>query len=258
MLAVVDRPHTSPSVLIVSGTPEDRAGLTAILTESAFAVSQASSVAEANSLLVKTAFDLVIVDDGGAPDLWRTMTGHGVAPILLLAESAGVIERILALELGADAVMTKPVHHRELVSTAKALIRRTRRVLESSTRASDGRATWALDAETRRFTGPGGKAASLSPNELALLRLFLDRPGAPVSAERAAGAVGENSAAARVNFRVTLARLRRRLEQAGYPADAIRTVRGVGYVFLPDEGGDSGAASGVEAALPVRAGGALH
>lgn len=260
MIAEIDpSPCASSRILVVSHGEADRSRLNAIFVESNFDVSHAAGVIEAGAAMASEAFDLVVVDDEGTGDLWRQIADQSHAPLLLLAGSAGVIERILALELGVDAVMTKPVHHRELMSTAKALIRRTRRVLAAAARVRDAKPGWSLDVRTRMFTGPAGSTASLSPSELALLQLFLSHPGVPVSAEKVEGAMDEGSAS-RVNFRVTLARLRRRLEQAGYPADVIRTIRGVGYVFLPDEAPAGGpeVATISTTSRSVRVAGVLH
>ncbi len=91
--------------------------------------SHVSTGKEALIAIAKNSFDLILLDLG-LPD----MDGQEVAkevrkkmqiPIIILSARDSEVDRVLALELGADDYVVKPFGMRELVARIKAVTRRT-------------------------------------------------------------------------------------------------------------------------------------
>jgi two-component system phosphate regulon response regulator OmpR len=94
-----------------------------------------------------------------------------------------------------------------------------------------------LDLEHRVLLDPDGTEERLTASEFELLRLFAENPNRPLNREWLLEATSHREAEAfdrAIDLRIT--RLRRKIETDPAHPDAIRTVRGVGYVFVPPVG----------------------
>jgi len=133
---------------------------------------------------------------------------------------------------GADLVARDSDGDAVLDAQIRALIRRAG--------VTDG--TWApgrmalgevaIDVAAHQAT-VRGKPVPLTPAEFRILLTLAVSAGQVVSARDLLGAVvGEDgtTAEARGFAKVHIARIRRKLEEAGCPAETIRTVRGAGYI----------------------------
>jgi two-component system response regulator QseB len=133
-----------------------------------------------------------------------------------------VPDRVAGLDAGADDYLVKPFSLDELGARMRALLRRDVTREDNVLRNGD----LALDPATRTVTR-GGAQVEVSAREFALLAALLERPGNALSKtqleERLYG-WGEEVESNTVEVHVH--NLRKKLG-----ADAIRTIRGVGYVI---------------------------
>lgn len=154
-------------------------------------------------------------------------------PILALLGENAVLDRVLALELGADAVLPKPRQAQDLHELRLRLQGLLRRSLEERP-LYFGR--WRLDTQTRRLCGPNGFSAALAPAEYRLLRAFLERPHSVLCRQELLGLVrGPGAPALERNIDLLISRLRQKLADDAREPRLIRTVRGLGYLFDPPE-----------------------
>jgi len=182
-------------------------------------------------------FDLLVLDpQDGRGAGWQHLGElrlRSRLPVLVLLSVSEVLDRVLALELGADAVLAKPYQPddlRELRLRLQVLLRRSR----EERPLHFGR--WRLDAQTRRLHGPGGFATALAPAEYRLLRAFLERPHSVMCRQELldlARGRGEPGLARSVDLLIS--RLRQKLDDDAREPRLIRTVRGIGYLFEPPE-----------------------
>jgi DNA-binding response OmpR family regulator len=192
--------------------------------------------------------DLVILD-WMLPDLdglavCRRLREEHLMPIIMLTARTEEVDRVLGLEVGADDYVPKPFSMRELLARARAALRRV--ALESQrglTTSAPGPATVAagpapiLHGSLR--IDPGAHSASLdgeplhlTPKEYDLLVLFATNPGRAFSRDFLLERIWDDDyegfdRAVDTHIR----RLRRKLGPIG---DAIVTVWGVGYRFVPE------------------------
>ncbi len=156
-------------------------------------------------------------------------------PILMLTAKGQVEDRVTGLDAGADDYLTKPFSTEELLARVRALLRRTHRQTQTTTKLKLGE----VDIDLARQTAVlGQKALRLTAKEFAMLRLMLETPGEPVSRERFLDAVwGYTSFPTTRTVDNHIASLRAKLEKNPDEPRWIKTVHGVGYKLeLPKEG----------------------
>jgi two-component system, OmpR family, response regulator len=90
---------------------------------------------------------------------------------------------------------------------------------------------------SRRAVLRGEEALPLTSGEFELLSCFVDRPGRILSRDQLIDWTrGRAADTFDRNIDVQMSRLRKKLLDAGFPADGIKTVRNVGYILaLPVE-----------------------
>lgn len=156
------------------------------------------------------------------------------APIIFLSGSREEVDRIVALEVGADDFLTKPLSPRELVARIRAHIRRQ----AIQKRARPGLpGVWNFDLTTRRLIRPSGEEVALTSAEFAFLAALIEVPGTPLDRDMLSEKVFQRRW--RPDDRSLdnlVTRLRRKFGPGG--DRTIATIRGQGYAFTTFPGED--------------------
>lgn len=195
-----------------------------------------------DSALERDRFDVLVLDwmlpgEDGLSVCRRLQTTHPELPIVMLTAKADEIDRIVGLEMGADDYLPKPFNPRELVARIKAVLRR-RVALPPGAPAADDQAI-AFGACTLRLGARElfrhGEKQPLTGGEFAVLKVLVEHPRHPLSRERLmALARGRDYDAYDRSIDVQISRLRKLIEADPAAPHHIQTVRGFGYVFIPD------------------------
>lgn len=179
-------------------------------------------------------FDVLIVDcmlpDIDGNSLVADMRSRGVAQPLLMLTALGAIEdRVRGLRSGADDYLVKPFAMAELSARLDALARRGTEALAST------EACGAIKIDRiRREVWREGRRIVLQPREYELLEQLIRHPDQVVSRAMLLEQVWHFHFDPQTNIVEThMSRLRQKLN-AGFDEDAIRTVRGVGYMLRSD------------------------
>jgi two-component system, OmpR family, phosphate regulon response regulator OmpR len=224
---------SDPHLLVVDDDERLRALLSRYLSGNGFRVSAAANAADARALMKGIAFDCLILDvmmpgESGL-ELAKSVRGQSRIPILMLTARGEVQDRIAGLELGADDYLPKPFEPRELLLRINALLRRATPVMETASKpVRMGAALY--DPQTSRLTR-GGKPIKLTSSEAQLLQLFAANAGHPFSRSDLCTRLG---VALERSIDVQVTRLRRKIEEDAKLPLYLQTVRGVGYVLVPD------------------------
>jgi two-component system, OmpR family, phosphate regulon response regulator OmpR len=219
-------------ILVVDDDERLRTLLQKYLSQNGFRVTSAPGAEDARGLMKSMAFDLLIVDvmmpgESGL-DLTRSIRAVSQVPILMLTARGESEHRIAGLEHGADDYLAKPFEPRELVLRCAALLRRAAPPAQAHREVKMGETTFDADrGELRRK----GKPVRLTSSEAALLKLFAAHAGRPFSRTDLCTRLGV-SLERSIDVQVT--RLRRKIEEDPKLPLYIQTVRGIGYVLVPD------------------------
>lgn len=215
------------------------------LTKSGFSVLTAGSGEEALMILEREQVDLVLLDimmDGidGIEVLKRIRNNRKThsLPVVLLTAKGEEIDKVLGLEMGADDYMSKPFGVHELAARIKAVLRRSRHLEDGWSRqhkdmVESGKLV--IDKETREVMADG-KKVDLALKEFDLLYLLVKNKGIVFSRDQALEQVwGYDYFGETRTVDVHIRNIRKKLEEKGLNPDCIKTVRGVGYKFQPEE-----------------------
>jgi DNA-binding response OmpR family regulator len=173
------------TVLVVEDERKLRDLVRSYLERAGFTVLTTDSGAEAITMAMTSAPDLVILDLG-LPDVpgetvareLRATSGTGSTPILMLTAKSTEEDRIRGLELGADDYVTKPFSPRELVLRVQAILRRGGPDSKAATQGvtSYGGGELVID-EPQRLATVRGTAVALTPTEWGVLVALATVPG---------------------------------------------------------------------------------
>jgi len=222
-------------IAVLDDEPDWSDAVKEYLTDLGYDVDCLKAAWELEPYLAREKPDLIILDlglpgEGGIDILIRTDLASDIA-VLVLTGNPDPVDRVLGLELGAEDYVQKPVELRELAARVAGILQRRlgrRRNLVVFETAS-------VDLVAARILKADGSTDRLSAGEVALIRAFADNPGKVLTREEImerAPAEDEEAFDRAIDSRI--ARLRRKLD-----TEAIRTVRGHGYVFdLPNHGAE--------------------
>jgi DNA-binding response OmpR family regulator len=223
-------------LLVVDDDPEIRSELGAYLGAHGFAVAAAGTRAEAETLMAREPFDVMLLDlwlgsDNGF-DVLRHLRAISPVPCIMVTAQDEVTDKIVGLELGADDYLIKPVNLRELLARIRALIRRSGGGDAQAGPAKAGEPNWTFDPMRRLLSGPDGKPVPLTTAECDLLIELVSKEGLPQTRDSLCRRVfnREWSPYDR-SLDGIIVKLRRKLEPNPDNPLVIKTVRGRGYVF---------------------------
>ena len=155
-------------------------------------------------------------------------------PVIMLTAKSEEIDKVLGLELGADDYMVKPFSVRELLARIKAVLRRS----QGSQSAAEQQLTIGpLVMDFSSYTARlGSERLMLTPKEYELLKLLVTNPGRAFMRDELLERVwGYEYYGDTRTVDVHIRHLRAKLAAVPELAEAIETVRGVGYRFARKE-----------------------
>lgn len=225
-------------ILVVEDDP-DIAGLISIhLGDIGYDTDVAVTGKAALSQLEQDTYQLVVLDImlpemDGFEVCKRIRETDRKIPILVLSARTEEVDKVLGLELGADAYMTKPFSLRELVARIKSIFRRIEVDREDPTVLPQRFEYGRIEADAvQRKVAVDGDAVDLTAKEFDLLITFMQHPGKVFSRsellEQVWGYEYEGYSHT-VNSHIN--RLRRKIEVEPASPKLIQTVWGVGYRF---------------------------
>ncbi|HUY50088.1 MAG TPA: response regulator transcription factor [Streptosporangiaceae bacterium] len=221
------------TVLLVEDERKLRELVRSYLERAGFTVLSVGSGAEAISLALSAAPDLVVLDLG-LPDVpgetvAREIRAAAATPILMLTARSAEEDRIAGLELGADDYVTKPFSPRELVLRVQAVLRRGVPGAAGQGVSRFGGGALVID-EPRRVAQARGAVVELTPTEWGILVALATVPGRVYSRSELINRVrGYEFEGYERTVDSHVKNLRRKIEQDPGNPVIIQTVLGGGY-----------------------------
>lgn len=153
---------------------------------------------------------------------------HDERPIIVLGDSCHEMDKVLALEAGADDYIVKPIAPRELVARVRALLRRRRANPAPVIRFGNIE----VDRQ-RRIVTCRGEQVMLSPCEYKLLLFFLSNVDLALTRQTLLESVwGYSGDASTRTLDAHVSKLRNKCEPDPTNPRHFVTIHGVGYRFV--------------------------
>jgi len=243
--------NVSPVVLVVDDEPELRSLLAEYFGRHGFTVRTAPDAAAARTAVAEEAPALAILDinmpgENGLSLARWLRESHPRIGLVMLTTAGESVDRIVGLELGADDYLPKPFEMRELLARVRAVLRRAEVTAVAAVApmpAANGApldtrrvafGACQLDLDERRLLGADGSDIEISAAEFDLLSLFARHPNRPLNRDQImeqAHNRGWDVFDRSIDLRIM--RLRRKIERNPDKPELLKTVRNVGYVFVP-------------------------
>lgn len=226
-------------ILIVEDDSSLNNGIALSLKQENYEFRQCFTVREAETLLSEEEFDLIILDinlpDGSGFDLCKKIRKHSSVPIVFLTANDLEIDEVTGLELGGDDYITKPFSLMVLRARVSVLLRRGRQEVKVEKSTIDH---FDFDFNSMRFYKNKTKI-ELSKTEQKLLKILVENRGTVLQRSTLidkvwtddADFVDENA------LSVTIKRLRNKLEDNPVKPQYIKTVYGLGYIWMVHKNG---------------------
>ena len=222
-------------LLVVDDDTRLRSLLQRFLRENGFMISIAKNAEEARKRLSEYDFDLLIVDimmpnESGLVFL-KKLRAESDVPVILLTAMGETRDRIAGLETGADDYLPKPFEPKELVLRIKSILKRTpkttNQVLEQLNLG-----LCVFNLSTKELFSKQGHIIHITPVEQSLLSVLGQKYGQVFSREKLADLLGAGQSPRSIDVQIT--RLRKKIEKDSKNPRYLQTVRGKGYMLLPE------------------------
>jgi Response regulators consisting of a CheY-like receiver domain and a winged-helix DNA-binding domain len=223
-------------ILVVDDEPSIQDFVQRNLELRSFKVSLANNGLEALALFEKIHFVLIILDimmpgmDG--LEVCRRIRQRSTVPIIVLTALGEEVDKIAALDKGADDYLTKPFGIGELLARVKAVLRRSHWADQPISVGIQRFGNLEIDFEQRRVWKES-TLVKLSPTEFELLQELALHPGKVFTHESLLRRVWGSEYRSEAEYlRVYIGRLRHKLESNPSQPVHILTEPGVGYYLV--------------------------
>ncbi|OGO22124.1 MAG: DNA-binding response regulator [Chloroflexi bacterium RBG_16_51_16] len=217
-------------VLVVDDENAIRRYLRTALTAQGFTTFEAGTGIEAINAVLSNRPDIIILDLG-LPDIdgievTRRLREWSQTPIIILSVREAEIDKIAALDAGADDYLTKPFGTGELLARMRVAMRHLTDKTDEPQLEVDG---LKMDL-SRRLVTVDGQEISLTPTEYDILRLLMQNAGKVLTHRQLLRQVWGTAYENEMHIlRVNISNLRRKIEPDPARPHYLLTESGVGY-----------------------------
>jgi two-component system OmpR family response regulator len=216
-------------LLVVEDEPKLAALVARGLREEGYAVDVTARGEDVLWMAHAAQYDAILLDvmlpgtDGF--EVCRRLRNESVwSPILMLTARDAVDDRVAGLDAGADDYLPKPFAFDELLARVRSLVRRAPKERPTVLEVGSLR----LDPASHR-AWRGEVELELSPKELALLEVFMRRPGHVLTQTQLLDAAWDMGFERRSNVVAVYIRYLRDKIDRPFGCASLETIRGVGY-----------------------------
>ncbi|MBB4010002.1 response regulator [Allorhizobium taibaishanense] len=225
---------TGQRILIVDDEPQILRFLRPALTAAGYEIIEAETGKQALALVATAVPDLLILDlglpDMDGKDVLTQLRSWNPIPIIILSARDREVEKIAALDLGADDYLEKPFGIGELTARIRVALRHKPKAEQVPTTIESGDLRIDLD---HRLVTKAGQPVKLTRKEYDLLRLLATHAGRVLTHGTLLKDVWGPAHAQDLQYlRVFIRQIRAKIETDESAPAIILTEPGVGYRFV--------------------------
>lgn len=226
------------NLLIVDDDAQLRSLLRKYLIEQALDVTDVSNTKEAERALGSQTYDAMILDmmmpgENGLDFCKRLRSLGNTIPIIMLSARGEDIDKIIGLEVGMDDYLSKPFNPRELMARIKAILRRPSMNETNHDITSYHVGSYQFDLIKRHLIDSSKQVIALTSTEYDLLKALVENANIPLSRDKIMRLLhAKEFNIFDRSIDVLVSRLRKIIEIDASQPRLIKTVWGVGYVFV--------------------------
>lgn len=229
----VTRHHTGARVLVIDDEVEIGRSVRMGLQGADFSVEWVATAAEGLERVTQWRPDVILLDlslpDMDGVEVCRQLREWTQTPIIVLSVRSRELDKVAALEQGADDYLTKPFGMGELIARIRVALRHVARATSETGDALMRVGELEMDLE-RRLVMVDGREAHLTPTEYEVLKYLMANAGKVVTHRVLLHAVWGPSYEAEAHYlRVFINQLRRKIEPDPSRPRYLITEAGVGY-----------------------------
>jgi two-component system KDP operon response regulator KdpE len=228
--------------IVIEDEPQIRRFVRGALEQEGWQVHEAATLREGVAAAGTRKPDLLIVDlglpDGDGMELIRDVRGWSSVPIIVLSARSDELDKIAALDAGADDYLTKPFGTGELLARVRVGLRRQRGQAAGGASDHAGEAAFRFgDVEVdraARVVRRAGESVHLTPTEYRLLGVLVANAGRVLTQRQLLREVWGPSHQDQGHYlRIYMGHLRHKLEADPAQPKHLLTETAVGYRLLP-------------------------
>lgn len=227
--------HEPGTILIVEDDPRMQRVLHRMFAADQFEVINAADGKAALEMFlsrrpIAVVLDLILPYISGRDLCQKFKAAAPEVPVIVVSAVAGVVDKVLLLELGADDYVTKPFSPQELMARVKAAIRRRKKNATVSVyRFADCEVDFKKMTVVRK-----GESVVLTSHEFRLLKFFTDHAERVLTRDELLNEVwGYNCYPTTRTVDNQILKLRQKLEPDPANPRHFLTIYGAGYKFIP-------------------------
>ena len=227
----------SPTVVIIEDEPQIRRFVRSALEAEGWQVHETDTAKKGLTEAGTRKPDLLVLDlglpDGDGLDVIRDVRGWSGVPIIVLSARSDELDKIAALDAGADDYLTKPFGTGELLARVRANLRRPRNAASDGSALDDDPVFRFGEVEidrTARIARRAGQEVHLTPIEYRLLSVLMANSGRVLTHRQLLREVWGPSHIEQSHYlRIYMGHLRQKLEVDPTQPQHLLTETAVGY-----------------------------
>lgn len=216
-------------VLIIEDEKSVVESLTLALEKENYEVISAFDGKEGKEKFIKEKPDIVVLDlmlpEIKGEDICRFIKSQSDTPIIVISAKDSEVDKVLALELGADDYLVKPFSIRELLVRMKKRLEQVKKDIPQTARKVYQIGPFFLDEEKYEFKIEN-KPVELTPKEFMIAKMLLSQPRRVWTRNELTNQIWGYDYVSLKSIDVYIKRLREKLGKHG---STIKTIRGIGY-----------------------------
>ncbi|MCA6128504.1 response regulator transcription factor [Thalassolituus oleivorans] len=225
------------NILLVDDDEELCALLRRYLERELFKVTAVHTADEGLTEALSGRYQAVVLDimlpGGNGLEILAGIRKRSELPVIMLTAKGDEMDRIEGLEIGADDYIPKPCNPRELSARLRSILRRGRSNAVASSSVQLDELTIDFD---QHQVSRGGEVIDLTVTEFNILSVLARDAGKVVDKNRLAEQSMQRSLTLfDRSLDMHLSNLRKKLGPNRDGEARIKTIRGVGYMYIPEE-----------------------